>query len=177
MISPHNATHEHRASQPSIRVFSPLPEGHPCYALIGLIASEYARSENALDNIIFALGTVSSDVGSCITGQFVGMYPRYLALTQLSAVRHMPDDVIKEIRRQSEFSAKISEIRNRAIHDAWMSDKDTGETQQFRTKAKKIAHYGPQPVSIESLEEGLAQVRLHLERIYSLSRRISALLR
>lgn len=105
------------------------------------------------------------------------MYPRYLALAQLSTARCMPDDVVKEIKRQSEVSSRISEIRNRAIHDAWMNDKDTGETQQFRTKAKKISHYGPQPVPVESLEAGLTQIRNHLERIYGLRRRISELLR
>ena len=153
-----------------LTAFRPLPDDHPCYALIGLIASECARVEHFLDAAIFDFVGLQSEprVGACIMGQMVGMYPRYQALRQLASERGAPKSIIAEIERQANVSNGIAEKRARAVHDAWMEDVFSNEPHQFRNKAKKVTDYGPIPMTIASLKEDLAAVRTHLERAMKL---------
>lgn len=150
--------------------FRPLPDDHPCYALIGLITSECARVEHFLDAAIFDFIGLQSDakLGACVMGQMVGMYPRYQALRQLALERGAPKPIITEIERQVAVSSNIADKRARAVHDAWMEDMFSKEPHQFRTKSKKVTDYGPQLMSIASLKEDLAAVRKHLERAMKL---------
>ena len=150
------------------QAFGPLPDDHPCYALIGLITSECARIEHFLDASIFEFTRLQAKMGTCITGQMVGMYPRYMALHQLAIECEAPKPIKTEITRQIEVSNKVAEKRNRAVHDAWMEDVSSGEPQQFRTRNKKSLEYGPQPVTIDNLKEDLAFIRLHLGRVMKL---------
>lgn len=150
--------------------FRPLPDDHPCYALIGLIASESARVEHFLDAAIFDFIGLQSDakLGAFRMGQMVGMYPRYQALRQLALERGAPKPIITEIERQISVSSNIAEKRARAIHDAWMEDMFSKDPYQFRTKSKKVTDYGPQPITIDNLKDDLAAVRRHLERAMKL---------
>lgn len=152
------------------QVFSPLPDDHPAYRLVGLITSECARIEHFLDATIFEFLDMSSYArrGACVTGQMIGMHPRYQALHQLAAERDAPKPIRTEIGRLEQLSNDVAKRRNRAVHDAWMQEKYTAELAQFRTKAKKEPAYGPQPVLIDELKEDLAIVRKHLDRVMKL---------
>lgn len=154
----------------SAQAFRPLPDDHPVYALIGLITSECVRIEHFLDATIFEFASLSSHarLGTCITGQMVGMYPRYMALHQLALERQAPKPIQSEIKKLIEASHDVATRRNRVIHDAWMEDVDSKEPHQFRTKAKKETAYGPQPAPIDKLREDLAFVRNHLDRVMKL---------
>lgn len=147
--------------------FVPLPDKHQCYRLIGLITSECARIEHFLDAAIFEFAGLQSNArtGACITGQMVGMYPRYQALHQLAAEHGAPKPIQTEIKHLERLSAGVAKLRNRAVHDAWMQDTNSKKPHQFRTKAKKDTSYGPQPVTVAQLKKDLAEVRVHLERV------------
>lgn len=155
------------------KVYGPLPDDHPCYALIGLITSECARIEFNLDTAIFALAVVRPETGTCITGQFFGMFPRYMALLQLSLDRGLPDSIHKEIEKQSRVANRVAELRNRAVHDAWWEDTYSHEPYQYRTKSKKDTDYGLSSVSVEKLQSDLAEIRKHLDRVMKLKTTIS----
>ena len=150
--------------------FQPLPDDHPCYALIGQITSECARIEHFLDAAIFEFVGLQSFAkrGACITGQMVGMFPRYCALLQLALECEAPKPMVSEIKKLIQLSNGVSKRRNRAVHDAWMEDSSSGASHQFRTKAKDNPEYGPQPVTESMLKEDLAAVRIHLERVMKL---------
>src|SRR5438045_3844627 len=130
------------------QTFRPLPDDHPCYALIGLITSECTRIEHFLDATIFEFVGLQSEakIGACITGQMIGMYPRYQALSQLASERDAPEPIQEEIKRLERLSNDVANRRNRAVHDSWMED-GLGDPHQFRTKAKKEPAYGPEPSS------------------------------
>ena len=163
----------------TVQSFQPLPDDHPCYALIGLIASECARIEHFLDATIFELLGLQSEakMGACVTGQMLGMYPRYMALHQLAIERGIPKPLQAEIKRLIETSNDVANRRNRAVHDAWMEDMQSKEPHQFRTKAKKEPAYGPHPSPLEKLQEDLAFVRIHLKRVMKLRSEIWELYR
>ena len=152
------------------QAFRPLPDEHSCYALIGLITSECARIEHFLDAAIFEMLGLQSEarLGTCVTGQMVGMFPRYMALHQLAIEKGIPAPLQSEIKKLTEASSGVATRRNRAVHDAWMEEMHSKEPHQFRTKNKKDTAYGPQPSPIEKLQDDLAFVRNHLERVMRL---------
>jgi hypothetical protein len=154
----------------TVQTFQPLPDDHPAYGLIGLITSECARIEHFLDATIFEFAGLQSQarMGACITGQMIGMYPRYQALHQLALEAGAPAAIQKEIGRLEQTSNSVATRRNRAVHDAWMEEATTKEIAQFRTKTKKEPAYGPDIISLDTLKDDLAFIRQHLERVMKL---------
>lgn len=150
--------------------FRPLPDDHPAYALVGLITSECARIEHFLDATIFEFVGLQSHarLGASLTGQMIGMHPRYQALHQLALEREAPKPIRAEIGRLEQISNDIAKRRNRAVHDAWMEEMNSKEVAQFRTKTKKEPTYGPQAVLLDQLKDDLAFVRIHLDRVMKL---------
>ena len=152
------------------QVFRPLPDDHPAYGIIGLITSECARIEHFLDATIFEFIGLQSQarMGTCITGQMIGMFPRYKALHQLALETGAPETIQSEIKRLERTSNDVATKRNRAIHDAWMEEADSKELAQFRTKNKKDTDFGPTLVCLNALKADLAYVREHLKRVMKL---------
>ena len=142
------------------QAFRPLPDDHPCFALIGLITSECARIEYFLDATIFEFAGLQSYAkrGACITGQMIGMHPRYQALYQLAIECDAPKPLRSEIERLHRLSNDIAQRRNRAVHDSWLGD-GLGDPYQFRTKTKKETEYGPSPVPLEKLIQHVRRPR------------------
>lgn len=155
----------------TLNVFRSLPDDHPAYGLIGLIASECARIEHFLDATIFQFVGLQSQarMGTCITGQMFGMFPRYQALHQLALETGAPAKIRTEISTLEQASNDVAKRRNRVIHDAWMEETDSKELAQFRTKNKKETAFGPTPVHLDALKADLAYVREHLKRVMKLN--------
>jgi hypothetical protein len=159
------------------QVFTPMPDDHPCYALVGLIAAETARIEQMLDGAIWDLAALMPVVGACITGQMVGAFPRYSALFQLAHLSELPAKILDEIKKQMGVSNEVAEKRNRAIHDPWYVEDETGEPHQYRGRTKKDLNFGPHPVSVDQLKDDLAFIRNHKERVRNLRNEIYLKLR
>jgi hypothetical protein len=152
----------------TITVFHPLPDDHPCYRLIGLIAAEAARIERLLDQTICYIAVIDLRVGACMTGQMIGPTPRFLALLQLALNRGMSAEIIKRINTVRGHAGEKFELRNRAVHDSWIADKATGEPYQFRGKSKQNPDFGPQPFSENALKDALAELRKYRDEVNAL---------
>ena len=140
-------------------VLKPLRDDHPCYALVGMIAAETARIERLIDQSICNIAEIGLTVGASITGQMIGPTPRFNALHQLATNKGMSAEILKRIKRTSGHANTHFERRNRAVHDSWLEDTDTGATHQYRGKAKSDPTYGPIPVSEQELKDTLGELR------------------
>lgn len=150
------------------QAFRPLPDDHPCYRLVGLVAAETARIERLIDQAICNVGEMDLRVGACLTGQMIGPTPRFNALLQLARNRGMTAAIIKQIGTVQGHSSGIFERRNRIVHDPWLEDQATGEAHQFRGKAKAKPEFGPVPFSETNLTNELAEIRKHRDEVNGL---------
>lgn len=154
--------------------FRALVDDHPCYALVGRIAAEQARIEYFLDAIIADLAGVDGTTGACLTGQMVGLYPRYFALYQLAHHRDLRPALKQEVKDLQNKASEIGDIRNRVIHDPWFEDSREGGSYQHKSKTRKDLRFGPEPVSVDDLQRSLAKLQSHRERVWKLREAIWA---
>ena len=154
--------------------FRALADEHPCYAFVGRIAAEQARIEYFLDAIIADLAGVDSATGACLTGQMVGLYPRYFALYQLAHHRELPTTLRKEVEDLQNKANEIGNIRNRVIHDPWFEESREGGSYQHKSKTRKDRSFGPEPVTVDDLQRSLAKLQSHRERVWKLREAIWA---
>jgi len=157
-------------------VFRPLREDHPCFALVGRIASEQARIEYALDILIAQMLGVPYGLSTCVTGQMVGPTPRYNAIYQLAHERRLPAAIIKKIGKQLNKAIQINELRNRAVHDPWHEDDEGARSYQTKGRPKRIVAYGPALRTEDDLKSDLDAIRKFFERVKHLRREILAAL-
>ena len=148
--------------------FRPLADGHPCYALVGMIAAETARIERMVEQSICHVAEIDLKVGASITGQMIGPAPRFNALLQLARNRGMPEAILKRIKATNGHANTHFERRNRAVHDPWIEDVTTGETHQDRGKPKSSPAFGPTPVSEQELKDTLGELRKYRAEVTDL---------
>lgn len=161
--------HIRLSSTVNAQLLRPLRDDHPCYRLVGLIAAEAARIERMIDQSICNVANIDLKVGASITGQMIGPTPRFNALLQLSNERGVSSTIMKRIKTMSGRASGHFERRNRAVHDPWMEDADSGETHQFRGKAKADPTFGPTPVSEQELKNILTELRKHRDEVSQLT--------
>jgi len=156
-------------SQARLEVFSPMPEGHPCYTLVGHIAAEAARIELMLDSVIAALANLNPIMAACITSQLSGTNPRFDALRKLTAI-HGLTEFEKPLNSMKSATQKDMVGRNAAIHDPW-SVNSAGESHQQQSM-RKPGEYGYRPVSEHDLRETLKALQARRDKINDLLNQI-----
>ena len=156
------------AGTATLQLFRPLPDDRPCYRIVGLIAAETARIERLLDQAICNLASLELRMGACITGQMVGPTPRFNALVQMAGERNLTPGLIKRIKTTSGRTSGIFDRRNRAVHDPWLYEEDSGTPYQFRGKPRTDPAFGPTPVSEQELKDTLGEIRKHRDIINEL---------
>ena len=144
---------------PTIQAFDPLPDEHPCYRWVGLIAAETARIERLLDQAICNVAEIDFRLGACFTGQMVGPAPRSNALYQLASHAFLGDGWLSRILVIGDQAGKTFALRNRAVHDPWLQERQSGTPHQFRGKPKMKPDFGAYPVPEEDLRSSLTALR------------------
>jgi hypothetical protein len=167
-LRPPTIVNENDFLQAHIEIFNPLSDDHPCYALVGLIASEAARIEHFLDQAIANVSGMDHALAACLTGQMIGPNPRFSALLQLARQRALPKEVIATINRLSGRASGLFERRNRAVHDPWWEASSSGAPHQFRGKPKKDETYGLMPKNEQALRDDLTEIRKCREEVTAL---------
>lgn len=148
------------------------PEDHPVYAVIGRIAAEWSQLEHMLDYIIWNLADLQPPMGSCITGQMMGVTPRFKAISALSMHRGLPSGLLDRLQSLSGKTFQVQERRNRIIHDAWYVEGVTNRTSQFRSKTPKEINYGVQHVEQAWIDQTIALIRQRVQDTQELRRDI-----
>jgi hypothetical protein len=150
------------------RAFEPLPDEHPCYQLIGLIAAEGARIEHLLNQAIANAAGLGLQYGACFTGQMIGPAPRFNALYLLCLEREVSADLLKRIKTVSGHAGAMFELRNRAVHDSWLVEVGEGTSHQFIGKPKHRPDFGVTPKSEQQLKDDLIEMRKHRDEVLDL---------
>jgi hypothetical protein len=176
-IEVHSSVHGHFSSSPTITAFHPLPDDHPCYRLVGLIAAETARIDFLLDQSIADAGGIDRQLAACITGQITSTIQRFDALFQLCRHRGLDEEITTRIKSLAGEAGQAYGPRNRAVHDPWMQEQVSGASYQFRGKPRKSPDFGNVPVSLADLESHWAELKRVRERVVELIGDIWAALR
>lgn len=143
----------------TIHAYAPLPDAHPFYAIVGRVASEWARLEHILDMIIWELADLDPKRGACITAQFMGPAPRYNTIATLARYKGLNPALAKRIARLKQKTFDVSEQRNRYIHDPWLIELDSGGVAQFRAMPAKNPRYGFEPIAPEETEKTISRIK------------------
>ena len=148
----------------TIRAYGPgvpidLPEDHPFYARVGLVASEWAHFEHILDLIIWRLAEVDDRRGACITAQIMGAGGRCKAISTLAGNEGLPNTLIKRVRKLMSDSYPVADLRARLVHDPWYKVTGADSPGQFRSMAFSDHRYGVQYISESEIADTLERVR------------------
>lgn len=114
------------------------------YAMIGRVAAAWARFEVTVDLWLIDFADLSTEVGICFTGQFVG--PRARMDAFIAMVRHLGADKewTKQLAKLANEAEAMARQRNRAVHDVWeLSDAATPlrvERTAFKTVRALAVH-------------------------------------
>lgn len=121
------------------------------FTAVGKIAAHWALLETLIDMTLWEITSFKDELGACLTAQLMGLGPRLNALG--AAVSYF--DLSKKLREDLEAFGKktmgAGEQRNRAVHDPWLLDKETGEQKKIRITAKKALTFKTVTVSIDEL--------------------------
>ncbi len=156
----------------------PLPDGHPIFAMVGLVASEFARLEHTLDETIWDLAGLESPRGASITAQLMGVGPRCLTIIALHAQRGLPEETRR--RKISSFmdqAHRLSDKRNRLIHDPWFLDTGTNSASQLKSMPRKELIYEYKIVTADYVTEVISEIRQFIARAIALHEQVLSELR
>ena len=134
--------------------FVPIPPNDPHYAAIGLIASNWARLERTADEAIWELLQAEPALSACVTGQMMGLRPRFNAIKGILKLHQRPSNDISRIDRLLQQSYDLSDQRNRVVHDPWFIHLTTSERHRYVATVGKANNPTLDfiPVSLGALE-------------------------
>ena len=133
------------------------------YAAVGSVASEWAWFELWVDFKILELGKIPFEAGLCITSQVSGSARKLGAYIALA--RHL--GVQKALRNLNIFvkvTARLSERRNRVIHDPWVTDKDSHTAGRLEATARKSLRFLVVPVATTDVASLSADIIAHVDK-------------
>jgi hypothetical protein len=143
-----------------------------CFTLTGRVADTWAQFEFHIDRTIWQLASLNDAAGACLTAQFIGVHPRFRALSSLMRLHGVQDgELTKELASIEGTSQSIADDRNRMIHDPWMyqvtNDRSIPTKHgKLRITAKKKLDFSFIPVTDGQIESLLAKIKSHTKRFH-----------
>lgn len=139
-----------------------LPDDHQFYALIGRVAAEWAHLEHVLDLTIWDLVRDPNIVASCLTGQMMGITPRFKAIFALTDYHGISQELTGKYKTLRNQLFQLNDERNRYIHDAWFyltDDKTIAEVGQFKSYSPQTSKLGFDEIPEAKISKFLHKVR------------------
>lgn len=167
-------------AQFTVRTYDRPNSDHPIYNLVGQIASAWAHFEHAIDRIIWVLAEIPPERGACITGQMMGVWPRFNTVVALLTLRSKAETqlhpLINSVNKMSGRCRDVGEQRNRIIHDPWYVD-PTGEQAARRiSMPKSDLRYGIRDHDREQILATLADINRLSDKTSEIGRQIASAL-
>jgi hypothetical protein len=87
------------------------------FTIIGNIATDWATLEYMVNDCIWFAAQIDEVLGACITAQIISLQARFEALVLLLGARGAERKLIAMANKLAEEARKLTELRNRAVHD------------------------------------------------------------
>jgi hypothetical protein len=71
--------------------------------------------------------------------------------------------LIKTINKFAERTRGVGDKRNRAVHDSWNWNRETGQPYRLQISAQKRLILGPQPMGTEELDALIDTISEHID--------------
>jgi hypothetical protein len=131
-----------------------LPRPAPEIAIaIAHAISAWAYFEHRIDEVTWRLAGLEPEQGACLTAQYQTVAARFDALISLSKVEKLPSKYIKRLNIIKERALRLSNMRNRLVHDPWFFGYTTRATYRREQTARSILDRGYKEVSEENIRE------------------------
>jgi len=143
------------------------------YATVGVVASGWAGFEFFLDSSALELGRVPLQAGLCFTSQVIGSSRKldaYIAIARLRGA----DKFMGELDKFAKETVKLSERRNRIVHDPWRVLTAGGLPYRLETTAKKKLRHGYVAVSAPEMQKLISDTERHITQFLVIHGRIKA---
>ena len=122
------------------------------YSAIGQVTASWALFEYNIDYSCWMVAGLRSNVGACFTAQIMGPAKKLDALASLLNIYELPK-IATALNKMSTQIRNLGDERNRALHDMWLADEETGEPHRFEISAKKTVTIKSIPVSTAALHD------------------------
>ena len=142
------------------------------YTAVGMVAGTWASFEIQIDNHALELAKIPYGHGNCFTAQIMGSANKlnaYIAIAQLCGAKR----TIEALEFFAKDTVKLSERRNRTVHDPWiLGDNESPHRYEITAKRKlrKLLVPTPTPKIVKLSTEIVA----HIERFISIDSKVKA---
>ena len=89
------------------------------FSAIGLVASKWSHLEAVVDTWCQLLAEISPKTSVCFTSQIAGIGRKAYAYISLARLRPIPKALIEKLCDFATKAQRLSERRNRIVHDVW----------------------------------------------------------
>lgn len=140
------------------------------FATVGMIATAWAHIENLIDVATLELAKIPKKEGLCLTAQVIGPARKLDAYFSVARLRKVPDKYLKKLNHTVQQTHRLSERRNRVIHDSWDI---SGETpKRLEISARKILKLEQIGVSTRELQSLALEIQAHFDDFRKLHQEI-----
>ena len=143
----------------------------PYLRRVGEIASLWSQVEFHIDLTVWELLKTEQQYSACITTQ-LGFPQKLRALKALIAVidrGQLHENLIKALNKFTADANATYDLRNRAVHDAWMLGVESRRVSQNTATIKdNRLRFGETHTTIKDLDKATAAIRALLRRVYAL---------
>jgi hypothetical protein len=141
------------------------------YALIGLIASDWAVLEAVIDLTLWDLVGGEEKNVACLTAQYIGLFSRINALMALVRLQGGSKKLLEDIEKFQKDVRGINEQRNRAVHDP-IKVGENGQLERIVITAQKALKFETVPLEYAKLVDTVSLIKQFIGRFANLRERI-----
>lgn len=123
------------------------------YCALGMVTANWGALEAMVSSSIWQIGEIPDEIGICLTSQIYTLDGKLKALVTLLSVRGNFENVISKLNKFHEKLRGVSSARNRATHDPWVGDENTGVPHRLQATAEKTLVFEHKPVPTSQLYE------------------------
>ena len=137
------------------------------YVRVGQVAVLWSTLERQIDQTIWAVAGLNTEVGACITSHIQSLTYKINALTAIVALRGHSDLVVKLNKLRSE-AEPLGKLRNEVIHTPISVDKHSGQVKRdlISTEKRKLTFSRLDP-DAERESKIAMDITLLMDRMFS----------
>ena len=120
------------------------------YSALGKVAACWALFESGIDFQSWKMAGLPSDAGACFTAQIMGPAKKLDVLVSLLNLFEF-SETATALNKMGDKIRGLGDERNRALHDMWLADEETGQPHRYEISARKTVKINTISVSTDQL--------------------------